>query len=103
MDLDKNQNINKVKREDLADFGADNIAGFQNYIAQQIGDDENSILSQVMEKNAQSEFLYKHSEAHSGELDVVTGMPTGRKTQKFEDYFTPKREKKEWVDKEQTP
>ena len=97
MDLDKNQNINKVKREDLADFGADNIAGFQNYIAQQIGDDKNSILSQVMEKNAQSEFLYKHSAAHSGELDVVTGMPTGR-TQKFEDFITPKR----GVDKKQT-
>ena len=99
MDLDKQQGIKHVNREDLGDFGADNISGFQKYIAQQIGDDENSILPQVMEKNAQSEFLYKHSEAHSGELDVVTGMPTGRKkTQKFEDHFMPKREQKEWLD-----
>ena len=101
MDLDKNEGIKHVKREDLGDFGADNVDGFMNYIAQQIGDDENSILPEVMEKNKQSEFLYKHSEAHREDLDIVTGMPT-KGVQRFEDYFTPKREKKEWVDNQNT-
>ena len=90
MDLDKNEGIKYVKREDLGDFGADNIEGFMNYIEQQIGDDEDSILPQVMEKNAQSELLYKTSQAHREELDTITGMPT-KGVQRFEDYYTPKR------------
>tara|TARA_B100000902_G_scaffold89096_1_gene92944 strand:- start:191 stop:502 length:312 start_codon:yes stop_codon:yes gene_type:complete len=102
MDLDKQQGIKHVKREDLGDFGADNIAGFMNYIEQEIGDDENSILPQVMEKNAESEFLYRHSVAHREGLDTITGMPTGKITQKFEDHYTPKRENKDWVDSQQT-
>ena len=61
MDLDKKEGIKYVNRDDLGDFGADNIDGFMNYIAQQIGDDENSILPEVREKNAQAEFLYKNS------------------------------------------
>ena len=101
MDLDKNQGIKHVKREDLGDFGAENINGFMNYIAQQVGDDENSILPQVMEKNAQSEFLYRNSVAHREDLDTVTGMPT-KGVQRFEDHFKPKREKKEWVDSQNT-
>ena len=101
MDLDKNEGIKYVKREDLGDFGADNIDGFMNYIAQQIGDDENSILPQVMEKNAQAELLYKTSKAHREDLDTITGMPT-KGVQRFEDYYTPKREKKEWLDSQNT-
>jgi len=91
MDLDKQQGIKHITREELGDFGADNIDGFQNWIAQQIGDDENSILPQVMEKNAQAELLYKTSQVHREGLDIITGMPTGKKTQKFEDHYTPKR------------
>jgi len=101
MDLDKQQGIKHIKREDLGDFGADNISGFMNYIAHQIGDDENSILPEVMEKNKQSEFLYKNSAAHREDLDIVTGMPT-KGVQRFEDHYTPKREKKEWVDSQNT-
>ena len=105
MDLDKNQGIKHITREELGDFGADNIDGFKNWIAQQIGDDDNSILDQVMEKNYQSELLYKNSQAHREDLDIITGMPTKgvQTTQRFEDYYTPKREKKDWVDKKQTP
>ena len=76
MDLDKNQGIKHVKREDLGDFGADNIDGFMNYIAQQIGDDKESILPQVMQKNTESIALYNMSKAHRENLDTVTGAPT---------------------------
>ena len=104
MDLDKKEGIKYVNRDDLGDFGADNIDGFMNYIAQQIGDDENSILPEVMEKNAQAEFLYKNSQAHRDDLDTVTGMPTKgvSRVQRFEDHYTPKREKKDWVDSQNT-
>ncbi len=101
MDLDKKEGIKYVSRDDLGDFGADNIDGFMNYIAQQIGDDENSILPEVMEKNAQAEFLYKNSQAHREDLDIVTGMPT-KGVQRFEDHYTPKRQKKDWVDSQNT-
>ena len=101
MDLDKNEGIKHITRDELGDFGADNIEGFQKWIAQQIGDDDNSILPQVMEKNAQAELLYKTSPAHREDLDIVTGLPT-KGVQRFEDHYTPKREKKEWVDKSNT-
>ena len=101
MDLDKNQGIKHITRDELGDFGADNIEGFQKWIAQQIGDDDNSILPQVMEKNAQAELLYKTSPAHRDDLDIVTGLPT-KGVQRFEDHYTPKRGKKEWVDNPST-
>ena len=101
MDLDKQQGIKHITRDELGDFGADNIDGFQNWIAQQIGDDENSILPQVMEKNAQAELLYKTSQAHREDLDIITGLPT-KGVQRFEDHYTPKRGKKEWVDNPST-
>jgi len=34
-------------------------------------------------------------------LDIVTSMPT-KGVQRFEDHYTPKREKKEWVDSQNT-
>ena len=101
MDLDKNEGIKHITRDELGDFGADNINGFQNWIAQQIGDDPNSILPQVMEKNAQAELLYKTSQAHREDLDIITGLPT-EGVQRFEDHYTPKRGKKEWVDNPST-
>ena len=101
MDLDKQQGIKHITREELGDFGADNIDGFKNWIAQQIGDDPNSILPQVMEKNAQAELLYKTSQAHREDLDIITGLPT-KGVQRFEDHYTPKRGKKEWVDNPST-
>ncbi len=101
MDLDKNEGIKHITRDELGDFGADNINGFQNWIAQQIGDDPNSILPQVMEKNAQAELLYKTSQAHREDLDIITGLPT-KGVQRFEDHYTPKRGKKEWVDNPST-
>ena len=101
MDLDKNEGIKHISRDELGDFGADNINGFQNWIAQQIGDDPNSILPQVMEKNAQAELLYKTSQAHREDLDIITGLPT-KGVQRFEDHYTPKRGKKEWVDNPST-
>ena len=64
MDLDKQQGVKHVKREDLGDFGAENITGFMNYIEQQIGDDPNSILPQVMQKNTESIALHNMSKAH---------------------------------------
>ena len=110
MDLDKNEGIKHVKREDLGDFGADNVDGFMNYIAQQIGDDEESILPQVMQKNTESIALYNMSKAHRENLDTVTGAPTKgynnknfddyddevkfipkERTQRFEDHYTTKR------------
>ncbi len=110
MDLDKNQGIKHVNRNDLGDFGADNVDGFMNYIAQQIGDDKESILPQVMQKNTESIALYNMSKAHRENLDTVTGAPTKgynnknfddydddvkfipkERTQRFEDHYTPKR------------
>jgi len=87
MDLDKNEGIKHVKREDLGDFGADNIDGFMNYIAQEVGDDENSILPAVMQKNTESMALYNMSRAHRENLDTVTGAPTkGYDNKNFDDY-----------------
>ncbi len=86
MDLDKQQGIKHVKREDLGDFGAENINGFMSYIEQQIGDDENSILPQVMQKNTESIALYNMSKAHREKLDKVTGAPTEGYNSNFDNY-----------------
>ena len=87
MDLDKNQGNKHVKREDLGDFGADNVQGFMDYIAQQIGDDDQSILPAVMQKNTESMALYNMSKAHREKLDTVTGAPTkGYNNKNFDDY-----------------
>tara|TARA_X000000368_G_C23002268_1_gene699514 strand:- start:71 stop:409 length:339 start_codon:yes stop_codon:yes gene_type:complete len=87
MDLDKQQGVKHVKREDLGDFGAENINGFLNYIAQEIGDDKDSILPQVMQKNTESIALHNMSKAHRDNLDVVTGAPTkGYNNTNFDDY-----------------
>ena len=96
MDLDKNEGIKYVKREDLGDFGAENITGFMSYIEQQIGDDPDSILPQVMQKNTESIALHNMSKAHRENLDTVTGAPTkGYNNTNFDDYDDdPKFEKK---------
>ena len=67
-----------------------------DYIAQQVGDDENSILPAVMQKNTESMALYNMSRAHRENLDIVTGAPTkGYNNNNFDDYDDdPKFEKK---------
>ena len=87
MDLDKQQGIKHVKREDLGDFGAENITGFMSYIEQQIGHEPDSILPQVMQKNTESIALHNMSKAHRENLDTVTGAPTkGYNNTNFDDY-----------------
>ena len=36
MDLDKNEGIKHITRDELGDFGADNIEGFQKWIANRL-------------------------------------------------------------------